>query len=185
MVEARVAPVPARTAQPGLGLRVFLGGRWLAGALPTPVWLAALGVELRLTRRLTLGISGFLSSAAESGFASGRARTWLGGAELTGCAAWPLGPLDLQLCAAPTLALCGARGRDYPVAVPASSVAWAALGARVAVRWPSSGPLSLRLLAQWHVSAVRPELEVEGETARLHGPWLGGLLGAELGFALE
>jgi hypothetical protein len=163
-----------------MDLRPHLGGRWQGEALPSAVWLGALGVELWLTRRFAIDLSGFVSTLSNSKFESARVRAWMGGGELFGCAAWKLGSFAAQGCIGAFAAACRARGRNYPLERPGATLLSAGSAARVALRWPDDEVLSLRLLAQGHVNLVRPEFKVDGSDGRLHPFWLGALVGLDV-----
>jgi hypothetical protein len=174
-----------RKAQSGPAMGLHLGGRWLAEALPSPVWTGVLGLELWLNRRIAFDLSAFVSTLGNSSFAGARAQTQLVGGELFGCTAWKLGRFAAQGCLGATAAACDARGRDYPVAMPAATLLWAASAARLALRWPDNQLISLRLVLQANVNLMRPVLRVDDSSEQLKPAWVGGAAGLDVILALE
>jgi hypothetical protein len=77
-------------------------------------------------------------------------------------------------------AACPAQGRDYPVAFPSATLAWAAGTARIALAWPAEESVFLRLVIQGHANFVRPVLRVDGALEDLSPFWLGGAAGLDL-----
>jgi hypothetical protein len=161
------------------------GGRWLAGALPSPVWTGALGAELAFGELFAIDGSAIASTAADSTLAGASARTHLIGGELLGCTARGLGDFAAQGCLGAVVAACEASGEDFPVPLPSSTVLWAATAARLALRWPAAQRVSVRLAVEGHVNMVRPELRVDGSRARLSPSVLGGSAGLDLLVSLE
>jgi hypothetical protein len=164
--------------------QLHLGGRFVLEALPFAVWGGALGLELALSKRLSLDVSAVLSSIGEAPLADAYARASLLGLEAVGCASFPLGVFMLQACGGASVALCEVSGRDFPRARPDATLLWAAGLARIALRWPQSSSVALRLFVQPHISVSRPDLRVEGSGERLRTGWVGGQAGLDLWLAL-
>lgn len=175
---------PRRKGTVASSLQLQLGGRVTIEAVPTPVWVGALGVELPVSDRLTLGISALMSSTGEATLAGARARASFLGLEAVGCRNIALGVFMLQACGGAAIALCEVSGRDYPRERPEATLLWAAVIGRATVRWPREGFIALRFVLQPHVSLSRPELQVEGSSERLRSFWIGGSAGVELWLAL-
>ena len=171
---------PPGTAALALRVRPHLGGRWIAGAVPSAVWMGALGAELSLYSWLALDVSGFASSVGNSAFASAHVEARVMGGELVGCGELQLDDFAAQGCAGALLAACRATGIGYPVPAPAALLPWAAATARIALRWPRDSWISLRLLVQSHVNLVRPELHVDGAADQLAPGWLGASTGLDV-----
>jgi|GEM_PF-4173332 len=175
---------PRRKSTNESSLQLHLGGRLTLEAVPTPVWVAALGVELPIASSLTLGITALMSSVGESALAGARARASFLGLEAVGCANLPLGPFTLQACGGAAVALCEVSGRDYPRERPEATLLWAALLGRATLRWPREGFIAARLVLQPHASINRPDLRVENASDHLTTFWVGGSAGLELWLAL-
>jgi hypothetical protein len=173
----------ARAAPPFVHLHV--GGRWLAHALPTPVWTIALGAELWLSRQFAVDMSAIASTIGNSTLAGARAESSLAGGELLGCGALGFDDFAAQGCVGASMAACRATGLDYPHPFPAATLLWAATTARLALRWPEKSWISLRVIVQGHVNLVRPELRVDGSRERLYPFWLGGSGGLDVIASLE
>ena len=184
-VDDREASPPAASKPGSVHAQLHFGGRWLAHALPSPVWTGALGVELWFGPRIAVDMSAFTSTIADSTLAGSRAETRLTGGELLGCSAVKFGTLAAEGCLGAAAAACRAAGHGYPVAYPAATLPWAAGAARFALRWPDAQTVFLRLVMQGHVNVVRPELRVYGSTEQLHPAWLGALAGLDVIVALE
>jgi hypothetical protein len=173
----------ARSGRPVM--RLHLGARGLAEAVPSSVWTGVLGLELWFNPQIAVDLSAMTSTTGEAEFAPGRIDARLTGAELLGCAAWKLGSFAPQGCLGVIAAAARARGRDFPVPFAAQMTLWAATTARLGLRWPAESLISLRLLVQGHVNVVRPELRVRGATGRLSPSWVGGSLGLDAVFTIE
>jgi hypothetical protein len=168
----------------GEPIRLHLGAHFIAEALPFPVWSGAIGVELPLGPQLALSVSGVASLTGEAQLAGHGARGRLLGLLLLACRSMPLGALSLAGCAGAGFAAADVSGRDYPLPRPDTTLLWAAGLARIAARWPASGPLSLRVLVQAQVNVSRPELHVDGATESLRTAIIGATAGLELVAAL-
>lgn len=178
-------PVPDAPSDPyTMTIRLLLGGRWLAEALPAPVWVGALGAELQLTRGLALDLVALASTLVSRAYAGARSEAQLVGGELLGCTHWKFGSFVTQSCLGALAAACPARGVRYP-AVHSGTLLWAAGAARVALRWPDEQLISLRLSLQGHVNVVRPELQVTGAEQLLAATWLGGSVGLDMIITFE
>jgi hypothetical protein len=166
-------------------IHLHLGGRWLAEALPSPVWTGALGVELASSSHFAIDASAMASTSATSTLAGAQAKSSLIGGELLGCLRHRLVSASGQACMGAVVAACRARGTGYPVRFPEATVLWVAGTARVALRWPDESALSLRLVAQGHVNAKRPQLRIDGSRERISAGPLGGSLGLDVLFTFE
>lgn len=175
---------PRRKSTNESSLQLHLGGRLTLEAVPPPVWVAALGVELPISSSFTLGITALMSSVGESALAGARARASFLGLEAVGCTNLPLGPFMLQACGGAAVALCEVSGRDYPRARPEATLLWAAVLGRATLRWPRDGFIAARLVLQPHVSINRPDLRIENSSEHLTTFWVGGSAGLELWLAL-
>jgi len=175
---------PRRRGPSASSLQLHLGGRFTLEAVPMPVWVGALGIELPVSPRVTLAITALISSAGESALAGARARARFFGLEAVGCSQMPLGLIMLQTCAGAAVALCDVSGRDYPRDRPEATLLWAAVLGRATLRFPNQGAIALRLLLQPHVSVSRPDLRVENSSEHLSTFWVGGTAGLELWLAL-
>jgi hypothetical protein len=168
----------------GTALRLHVGARWMAEALPVPIWAGAGGITVELSRQLSIDASVVASALGQTALAGGRARAkLLAGLEALGCAGTPVGPLWLQTCAGATAAMYEASGADYLVRREATLL-WAAGLARLMLRWPQDSFLSLRVVTQGHVNITRAKLLVDGSGASLQPAWVGVTLGIELLLAL-
>jgi hypothetical protein len=172
-------------ADGGMRVDLHLGARWLTGALPTWVWVGALGAELWLSQRVLIDLAGYVSSLSNSAVGGARAQAWLGGGELFACTPWALGEFAAEGCLGALAAACQASGRDFPLPRSAATLLWAAGAARLAVRWPERDVLSLRLMLQGHVNMVRPQLETAGSSALLRPGWVGALIGLDMIVTIE
>jgi hypothetical protein len=166
------------------GLQLHVGGRWLTQALPVPVWALAAGIVVSVSRVVSIDVGALTSTVGQTRLSGGRARAQLlAGLEALGCGAIPVFGLGLQACSGAALAMIEANGADYVVRRGVTLV-WAAGLARLMLRWPREGWLSVRLVAQGHVNMTRARLLVDGSTARLE-PWpVGASVGLELLLAL-
>jgi hypothetical protein len=178
------APSSRARANPTF-VRLHVGGRWLAHALPTPVWTIALGAEFWLSPQLAVDISAIASTIGNSTLAGARAESSLTGGELFGCGALAFDDVAAQGCVGASMAACRATGLDYPRPFPAATLLWAATTARLALRWPEKSWISLRVIVQGHVNLVRPELRVDGSSEQLYPFWLGGSGGLDVIASLD
>lgn len=179
--ETRVADADVmRSETASVALDLHLGGHLLAEALPMPVWVGAVGAQLRFGGPLSLDLSAFASTLGNVAFEGGRARARLTGAELLACAGWP-GPSRswLGVCVGGVAAAAWVGGRDYPEEFSDTVTAWLAPASRLSLRFAVQDWLSFRLLVRAHVSAVRPELAVQGAGDPLRPSLLGGLMGID------
>jgi hypothetical protein len=179
------AAVPAVDAPAALSIRLHLGARLVAAALPAPVFAGVLGAELWFDRTFGVEISALATAIDRSPLAAGHVGSRLLGGEVLGCYGFGLGGLAAQGCAGVLAAACPAEGRDYPVAFPAATLSWVAGTARFALAWPAEESVSLRALIQGHASFVRPVLRVEGARQELSSFWLGGSAGLDLVVAFD
>jgi hypothetical protein len=177
---------PARRAHVrGPIVELHAGGRWLAEALPAPLWLGALGVEVWLNRTIAIDGAAIASTLASSTLAGAGARTRLTGGELLGCSVLRFGRFATEGCFGAIAGACDAYGEAYPVRFPRATLPWVATTARVALRWPDESRVSLRFVLQGHVTIVRPGLEVDGSSERLDPAWLGGSAGLDVLVSLQ
>jgi hypothetical protein len=161
-------------------MRLHVGGRGLAHALPSPVWLGTLGIELWFDRQFAIDLSALASTIGDSRLAGAHAETWLAGGELLGCSALKLRDFEAQGCVGAVLAACRASGQGYSDKFPAATLLWAASTLRLALRWPAADRVSVRFVIQGHVNVVRPELRINGSSEQLYPFWLGGSAGLDL-----
>jgi hypothetical protein len=175
---------PRQKGSSASSLQLQLGGRLTLEAVPTPVWVGALGVELPISERLSLGITALMSSVGEAALAGARARASFLGLEVVGCRNIALGVFMLQACGGAAVALCEVSGRGYPREQPEATLLWAAVIGRATLRWPREGLIALRFVLQPHFSLSRPDLRVDGSSEHLQSFWIGGTTGLELWLAL-
>lgn len=190
--DAREADEPSEDSTPAAAgeggtwsVELHAGARWLANALPSPVWTGALGFALWIGRELSVDLSAMASTVATSPLAGGSVETRLVGGELLGCYALGLGEVLAQGCAGAAFGACRAQGRDYPVDFPSATRLWTAGNARLSLAWPRQESVSLRLAIQGYLNLVRPELRVDGASEQLQAPWLGFAAGLDLVASLD
>jgi hypothetical protein len=140
----------------------------------------AAGAELPVVGHFKFSLSGLVSSAARTEFATGQLRTQLLGAEALGCGVFGLSFLGIQGCAG----LAGGTVRASGLGYDENSdvfLAWAAGVLRISLDLPRTAPVGARLFVDGFVNLVRPEPSVVGGTsAALVTARLGVALGLEL-----
>jgi hypothetical protein len=178
-------PAPAASEEPAADPAADSGGKaaatwqiWLAGGaqfalLPAPAFSGSLGVELQLAR-VSFGLRALLlpgvSEELELEQRTLEAHFAAVGAAARGCGQLPLGPFELGACAALQLAAIRAQSDGAEdVSAGSSTAPWYALSAGIALSWPRSAALRLRLEAELACSLNRPAFAVEelGEAYRV------------------
>ena len=154
--DAAEQPTPAPPADAPRGLRGFatLGGQGSLGTAPALAAGGTLGVGFRV-ERFGLGLEGRYDLPASTRHASGGVR-----AQLTTVALVPCGHLGVAfLCARVAVGSLSAEGVDV-LPARSDSAPYAAVGGRLGVELPVTGPLELRAYADLDFPLSRATLQL-------------------------
>ncbi|HTU60384.1 MAG TPA: hypothetical protein VMF89_18160 [Polyangiales bacterium] len=164
---------------------IMAGARYGLELLPDLLLLFDAGIEVGLTRVVSLAAGGLVSPAQASAADGGRMRTQITGGELLLCARPTAANVMLRGCVGAAAASVGVRGEAFFVDRSAR-LAWAAGLMRAAVRWPADSPVAAELALGGHANLVRPRMRVLNSSEPDRVSWvLGGSLGLQLVVSLR
>jgi hypothetical protein len=175
------------TEEGTLRVRLRAGVDGMIEALPEPVLALHAGGELVFDReqRWSVGLDALVSSQSETAYADGRVLARLYAGRAVACFDWPLGDAALSGCAGTGLGVTVARGDDF-ASQESTTLFWASLLVRTALRYPRSGVVGGRLAIDGFANLARPEYRVKGvETPPLAARRFGAAASLELIVALE
>jgi len=142
-------------------VHLHAAGAVLVAAMPEPLIAFGAGGDLQLDG-LLFGLSLIATTESEQVFARGVAASQLFAARLRACMLWDAAGVELEGCAGTLVGAARASGTGYDEDMSAT-MGWIAPLLRAGIRFPRSGPLSLRLALEGMVNLVQPRLIVEGE----------------------
>jgi hypothetical protein len=155
------AEEPRARDDSSLRLHAHVGYQLMTHALPEPIAAIALGIDLGLSQRFGLVLSGVVAPDTDFGLGQGRAHVELVAGRVLACASWLMPVrLGLSTCAGGVAGKISVAGAGYAVTNRQSSAAWVAGLAGGSVHYPDAGPIALRLSARLVINAVRPVLWV-------------------------
>gem|GEM_PF-5630577 len=164
---------------------VMAGARYGLELLPDPLLLFDVGIEVGLTRLVSLEAGGLVSPVKETAADGGRMRAQVTGGELLLCARPTAANVMLRWCAGIAAASVAVRGEAFFVD-RSTRLAWAAGLMRAAVRWPADSPVAAELSLCGHANLMRPRMRVLHSSEPDRVSWvLGGSLGLQLVVSLR
>jgi hypothetical protein len=179
------AAVPEAATDAAVHVRLRAGADGMIEALPEPVLGLHAGVELVLEpeRRWSLGLDALVTSESETPVSGGRvfARLYMGRA--VACFGWPAGDAALEGCAGTALGASAARG-EFGSSGETTTLFWASVLARAALRYPREGRVGARLAIDGFANVARPAYRVLGGDT-LMAERFGAAASLELIVALE
>jgi len=160
-VLADSADEPPLRDDSSMRLHAHVGYQLMTHALPESIAAIALGVDVGLSQRFGLVLSGLAAPDTDFGLGQGRAHVELVAGRVLACASWLMpARLTLSSCAGGVAGKISVAGAGYAITNQQSSAAWVAGLAGGSVHYPDAGPIALRLSARVVINAVRPVLWV-------------------------